>query len=463
MFRKFLLLFLAFTFTAAVTAQNYNDRTLAAVAAKDRVTRTAAGALNTLALTEHLYRADVYMANRQFGNAREHWSKVLSEYPESESVTKALFGMGRSNMWERKYETAVRWFDKLSREYPATLDGREGLAFKGACYVRLGKQLDAVEAYEKYTVMYPFGKRISSSYLNILDAYREAGKYDLANEWVEKTRKRFGGLPTEINALHARLRMEVYRENWNEVVKTTNELLRINNFSDSMAFENEARYMKAFALEKTGNKVAARYAYNSIPANPSSYYGGLATDRLDNLGANTVARHNQLKRRSKALKKQYPVRFRTQLIRYAKSRGVDPRFVLSIMKQESSFKTNAKSPAAARGLLQLTYDTALKYNLKAGFPALKSNDLYQPSVNIAIGSEYLSVLQGQFGGLYEAIAASYNGGEDNAARWLERSKPRERAIFASEVGFSETKRYVYKVMANYRIYQELYTSNLIAR
>ena len=133
------------------------------------------------------------------------------------------------------------------------------------------------------------------------------------------------------------------------------------------------------------------------------------------------------------------------------------------MKQESSFRARAKSPAAARGLLQLTYDTALKYNRQAGFRNIKGTDLYRPSVNIAIGSVYIAKLKSEFGGLYEAIAASYNGGEDNAARWLARSKPRDKAVFASEVGFSETKRYVFKVMSNYRVYQELYTENLLSK
>jgi soluble lytic murein transglycosylase len=137
--------------------------------------------------------------------------------------------------------------------------------------------------------------------------------------------------------------------------------------------------------------------------------------------------------------------------------------VLAIMKQESSFRADAKSPAAARGLLQLTFDTALKYNKQAGFPNLQAENLYQPGVNIAIGSEYIAALKNQFGGLYEAIAASYNGGEDNAERWLARSKPKDAGIFASEVGFAESKNYVFKVMNNYRVYRELYTEDLVKK
>ena len=145
---------------------------------------------------------------------------------------------------------------------------------------------------------------------------------------------------------------------------------------------------------------------------------------------------------------------------HAKKQKIDPRFLLAIMKQESSFKPNAKSPAGARGLLQLVYDTAIKYNKKAGYANLQPDDLYKPAVSIAIGSAYVAELKDEFGGLYEAIAASYNGGEDNAVRWLNRSKPKGPGIFVSEIGFAETKNYVFKVMNNYRVYRELYTEDL---
>jgi peptidoglycan lytic transglycosylase len=65
--------------------------------------------------------------------------------------------------------------------------------------------------------------------------------------------------------------------------------------------------------------------------------------------------------------------------------------------------------------------------------------------------------------LPEAIAASYNGGEDNVARWLARSNQNDEGVFASEVGFSESKEYVFKVMAFYRAYRQLYDANLKRR
>lgn len=456
--KKFFLT-LALSFVLAVNhfAQTYGDAALAQVSLKDRSSRDAAGKLQTLTAPEHLYRAEVYMTNRQFPQAREHWQRFMETYPTDAGMAKALMGTGRSFMWERDYAKAILWFDKAVRDFSGTKEGRESLAFKGACLVRLGKNSEAAQTYQLYTTMFPTGEKIESAYLNIIDALREAKKYDEANLWIDKATQRFSEMPTATNALQGRLRMEISRQNWLKAVEAADALRLLNNFQGSMTSLDEVNYLKALALEKLGRKGEAVTLYSTIPVN--SYYGGLAYEKVS-IASNRVARTASVSGKSV---NDYPLMYRAELLRYSKTKGIDPRFVLAIMKQESSFRANAKSPAAARGLLQLVYDTALKYNKEAGFPAMQADDLYQPTVNIAIGSTYIADLKNEFGGMYEAIAASYNGGEDNAARWLNRSNPKDAGIFTAEVGFAETKNYVFKVMNNYRVYRELYTEDLVKR
>lgn len=444
---------LLFVLSVGVFAQS--DAALSQVTIKDKSNRDMNGKLQTLTAPEHLYRAEVYMANRHFPEAREHWQKIFEVYPTDAGMAKALMGTGRAYMWERAYPQAILFFDRAVQGYADTKEGRESLAFKGACLVRFGKNAEAANTYQLYTTMFPTGERIESAYLNIIDALREAKKYDEANVWVDKARTRFDGMPTATNALQGRLRMEISRQNWTKAVEAADALRMLNNFRSSMTSLDETNYLKALALEKLGKRSEAIAVYSTIPVN--SYFGGLATDKLS---ANKITRTASISGYKAA---DYPVMFRPELLKYAKSKNIDPRFVLAIMKQESSFRANAKSPSAARGLLQLVYDTAIKYNAEAGFPRMQADDLYQPPVNIAIGSTYIADLKNQFGGLYEAIAASYNGGEDNAVRWLSRSNPKDAGVFAAEVGFSETKNYVFKVMNNYRVYRELYTEDLVKR
>ncbi|MEO7660482.1 MAG: transglycosylase SLT domain-containing protein [Pyrinomonadaceae bacterium] len=445
-------------FACAVFSQP-SDAALRSVTEKDLLSRDDTGKLPTLSASEHLSRGTTYFDNRLFPQSREHFQKILDLYPTDPAMSGALFMTGRSYYWERQYAKAIPFLDRATSEYPSTKDGREGLYFNGSCNVRLGKNLEAAKVYEQYTVMFPTGERIDGAYMNIIDALREAGKYDGANEWVDKTVSRFNGTSTETNALHARLRMEIYRGHWKNAEATGDRMLAGAKFFDSMTSIDEVKYLRAFAIEKSGKKQIAMEAYLSIPNTLTSYYGGLASERLAKNGA-------KLKNPEPPTSRQIadsPVMFRSEVVEFSKKHKIDPRFVLAIMKQESSFRPAVKSPSAARGLLQLVFDTALKYNKKAGFPSLQPDDLYVPRTNIAIGTEYIADLKDEFGGLYEAIAASYNGGEDNAARWLNRSKPKEPGIFASEVGFAETKHYVFKVMTNFRIYRELFDENLMKK
>lgn len=457
-FRSFFTLALLTAFSCVAFAQS-SEAVLRDTMAKDRSSRDASGKLLTLTAAEHIARGNVYLANRHFPESREHFSKIIEFYPQDAGMDRALFGMGRSLMWELKCDQSIPWFERANREFPSTKDGRESLAFQGACNVRLGRNAEAARVYEKYTVMYPGGERIDSAYLNIIDAYREAGEHAKAIEWASKTRERFPMMPTAMNAIHAVVRMEIHRERWSDAVAAADRALADGNFRGSMTSSDEVRFLRAFALAKSGKRAEAEAAYSAIPGSTLSYYSGLADDKLTS-GGNRTKRIVSVTPRLTA---DHPTPFREDILRYSKRRNVDPRFVLAIMKQESAFKPQAKSPAAARGLLQLVYDTAIKYNKKAGFEMIQPDDLYKPSLNIAIGVEYIAELKKQFGGLYEAVAASYNAGEDNAERWLRRTKPREAGIFTSEVGFAETKNYVMKVMANYRVYREIYDENLRRR
>lgn len=156
----------------------------------------------------------------------------------------------------------------------------------------------------------------------------------------------------------------------------------------------------------------------------------------------------------------YPIPYRDALLKHATSRSVDPRFLLSIMRQESRFRPNVKSVAAARGLMQFITDTSTKIAREVGRERFDQNELYYPPTAILFGSQYLGNLFKLFPNQPDAVAASYNGGEDNMKRWLGRSKSDYAGRYVPEIGFAQSKDYVWRVMSNYRMYQMLYDENL---
>jgi soluble lytic murein transglycosylase len=156
----------------------------------------------------------------------------------------------------------------------------------------------------------------------------------------------------------------------------------------------------------------------------------------------------------------YPAPFRDSLIKHAASRNVDPRFVLSIARQESRFQVEAKSVAAARGMMQFIPSTANEIAAQLNMKNFQQDDLYNAGTAILFGSQYLANLFKQFPDQPQAVAGSYNGGADNLERWIGRSRSTEADRYVPEIGFSQTKDYVYKVLANFWTYQRLYDAQL---
>ncbi len=137
--------------------------------------------------------------------------------------------------------------------------------------------------------------------------------------------------------------------------------------------------------------------------------------------------------------------------------------MLAIARQESRFQPGAKSEAAARGLLQFISSTSNDIAARLGVPDFEQDELYDPATILLFGSEYMKNLFRQFPDMPEAVAASYNGGEDNVARWVSRAHSNDPDRYVAEIGFAQSKNYVTKVLPNFWAYQTLYTKGLQRR
>ena len=81
----------------------------------------------------------------------------------------------------------------------------------------------------------------------------------------------------------------------------------------------------------------------------------------------------------------YPAPYAGALIKHAPQRNVDPRFLLAIMRQESRFRADVKSFAAARGLMQFISTTSAR--VAAALPqAVQETDCAGATVSFACSS-----------------------------------------------------------------------------
>jgi soluble lytic murein transglycosylase len=151
----------------------------------------------------------------------------------------------------------------------------------------------------------------------------------------------------------------------------------------------------------------------------------------------------------------FPYPYRDALTRHASSRGIDPRFILSIIRQESAYDPKVKSAASARGMMQFIPSTADQIAAQLSLADFSQNDLYLPDTAILFGSQYIKNLNDEFG-TGQAVAAAYNGSEESVRRWRARARSNEVDRIVIEVAKSQSKDYVFKVMNYYNAYRAIY-------
>jgi soluble lytic murein transglycosylase len=143
---------------------------------------------------------------------------------------------------------------------------------------------------------------------------------------------------------------------------------------------------------------------------------------------------------------RYPVPHREALDAAARQWDLDEAFVYGIIRQESRFVAQARSPVGAVGLMQLMPATARWVARQLPLHPFHTDMLVRPEVNVAMGTYYLHRVLTALGDPILA-AAAYNAGPARARRWRD-AKPLEGAIYAETIPYPETRDYVKKVFTN---------------
>ncbi|HHW55929.1 MAG: lytic transglycosylase domain-containing protein [bacterium] len=151
----------------------------------------------------------------------------------------------------------------------------------------------------------------------------------------------------------------------------------------------------------------------------------------------------------------YPIHYQEIIFRCGREFGVDPFLITAVIRVESKYYPRALSPAGAVGLMQIMPETGQWVAEKLELENFTPDLLYEPEINIRIGTWYLASLQEEFGDL-NLVLAAYNGGRGNVKRWLEKQRAEGQAAGLEGFPFPETRSYVVKVLHNYKRYREIY-------
>ncbi|MBA3301894.1 MAG: lytic transglycosylase domain-containing protein [Thermoleophilaceae bacterium] len=137
-------------------------------------------------------------------------------------------------------------------------------------------------------------------------------------------------------------------------------------------------------------------------------------------------------------------------------KGLDAALVASVIYEESKFR-DATSHAGARGLMQITPETASYIARKSGGTEFVQGDLATPQINISYGTWYLRYLLERYGGDELTAVAAYNAGEGNVDSWR---RSAGGSLELADIKFPETREYVSGVLEHRRDYAENYAGEL---
>lgn len=108
--------------------------------------------------------------------------------------------------------------------------------------------------------------------------------------------------------------------------------------------------------------------------------------------------------------------------REAANQGIEPAFVQAVIWVESRFNPQAvgREPGGtiSYGLMQLLLSTAREV---ARNPSLQADDLFDPALNVRLGTAYLAWQLRRYGGRIPEAVAAYNAGRarrDSAGRFV---------------------------------------------
>jgi len=154
-----------------------------------------------------------------------------------------------------------------------------------------------------------------------------------------------------------------------------------------------------------------------------------------------------------AIDLRFPLPLKRTFSQMAQERTMNTSLLYAISRQESALYPLAQSPVGARGLMQLMPATAKETAAKLGVPYRNEQQLFDPTMNIRLGSAYLKRLLDVYDGNRILAAAAYNAGPGRVKRWRDQSTNKPMDVWVESIPYRETRNYVQNVLSFDLIYQ----------
>lgn len=151
---------------------------------------------------------------------------------------------------------------------------------------------------------------------------------------------------------------------------------------------------------------------------------------------------------------RFPLLYQQQVMNYSRREEINPAWTYGVIRRESAFVQDARSPVGAVGLMQLMPATAKYVSRNMPKKYRGRGKLTQADTNLALGTRYLRKMLKRFAGQTVLATAAYNAGEHRIMRWLPEENTLDAERWIENIPFRETREYVTSVLAFTIIYAD---------
>ncbi len=442
------------------------------------------------------------LRKRRLDEAAAFFKQSLTASNEALDRAEALFRLSDIEERKQQLKLALNGYIRAADIAPGTSASARALFSAGSLATRLKNLTLAQTLYQRLLVEHPLAEGRASALFGLGFAAHLGHDYESARQFLstllaldlpqrERQRARYWHART----LEALQRKDVAQTAYSEIlrddptgyyaVRAAERLEALELPALELPFEAPPRPKSSLAsriktfveraialarrsFRQEGLRLLSRLAKGDLPTHDDAravHDGFIAlgeTLRADIVL--TLWRYEHLselspEERLQTLRSRHPRHFEKIIVKEAQNKGLKPADVFAIVRQESRFITNARSPAGARGLMQLMIPTAndVARALKTRFSGADS--LYRPDLNVKFGTHYLAWLMKQYPHKELAFGA-YNAGPGNMGRWINQFGDLPLDVFCELIPFDETREYVNRVVGYARGYELTATTKL---
>ena len=216
---------------------------------------------------------------------------------------------------------------------------------------------------------------------------------------------------------------------------------------------------RAALLDELGLRVESRFEYDQVSRLAEGSPGSRLTLANAFLERGLVGRAFRLAAPmagAVARRFGFPLAEIPLLLEEARRAEVDPLLAAALIRQESGFELSARSPADARGWMQVMPSLGASLAHATGIREWDPGLLHQPEINLRFGLSHLAETLKRYPGLHLALA-TYNAGSRAAERWLGLpGAADDPEVFIERIQYAETRDYVRQILRNLAVYRAMY-------